>query len=136
MWQEVPWARTLSRAIQGSVDIVPRHSLNLEREKYLSSMLIGFENRSVTFLLAPHLINIEPINSFEQLNNYSFGMLRGSFYSPSLENIRDKPATVYANSIEQLMGMLLKGRIDVLPMQNLVWAEKAFNELQALPIKS
>lgn len=128
-WQIVPWPRTLSRAIKGTVDVVPRHSMNAERELYLLPMLMGFEDRHVLYLMSPKYKNPQLYDSLESMANLNFGLLRGSYYSEAIEKIKDQPNAMYANSIEQLMRLLLKERIDVLPIQNITWAEKAFEKV-------
>jgi len=129
LWLNVPWPRTLMRAKNGQVDIIPRHSMTPEREKYLLPLLIGYEKRTLYYLFAPQIKNIEQYQSIKQLNKLYFGMLRGSYYGGSVENITSK-TVVYANNIDQLMGMLLAGRIDVMPIQNLVWAQRSYAKIK------
>jgi len=129
-WQSVPWPRTMSRAINGKVDIIPRHSLNREREQFLLPMLIGFEQRQITFLLAPTLLNTTEMQTLSQFKGLIFGFLRKSYYSRSLDTMHNDSNIVYANSIEQLMEMLLAGRIDILPIQNITWAEEAYEKVR------
>jgi|GEM_PF-1179365 len=131
VWQNVPWPRTLARAKNGKVDIVPRHSLTLERREFLLPMLLGYEQRSVRYLLGPHLKDITKYKSIEQLSHLRFGLLRGSYYGPHTEKMMTKEMTAYAINIEQLMGQLLMGRIDVMPIQNLTWAEQAYNNIKS-----
>ena len=129
-WLNVPWARTLLRAKLGQVDIVPRHSMTPEREKYLLPMLIGYEQRIIHYLLAPNIKNIDKYQSPRQFGNLIFGLLRGSYYGPYVKSIDSNTSTVFTNDINQLMSLLLTGRIDIMPIQNLSWAEAAYNKVK------
>jgi polar amino acid transport system substrate-binding protein len=126
----VPWPRTLQRAKMGKVDLIPRHSMTKERESFLLPMLLGYEQRSVRYLLGPHIKDISEYTSTEQFSSLTLGLLRGSYYGPFVENIDDMRNIVFVNDIKQLMSLLLVGRIDVMPIQNLVWAEKAFQQVK------
>ena len=55
LWLNVPWPRTLMRAKNGQVDIIPRHSMTPEREKYLLPLLIGYEKRTLYYLFVPQI---------------------------------------------------------------------------------
>jgi polar amino acid transport system substrate-binding protein len=130
-WLNVPWPRTLVRAKYGEVDIVPRHSMTFERKSFLLPMLLGYEKRSVRYLFGPHVKDVSKYQSIEQLTNLRFGLLRGSYYGPYTEKIKTQKMTTNVNNIEQLMGLLLMGRIDVMPIQNLTWAEQAYNNIKS-----
>lgn len=129
-WQEVPWPRTLDRAKKGNTDIIPRHSLTDERKNYLMPMLLGFEKRQVHYLLAPQHAEPHTYTQFTDFNELTFGLLRGSFYSDNIVSMQKDENVVYATNIEQLMSLLLKNRIDVLPIQNISWAESAYNNIK------
>lgn len=129
-WLVVPWPRTLLRAKLGQVDIIPRHSMTLERKKFLLPMLIGYEQRSVHYLLSPSIQDIDQYQSPKQFSNLIFGLLRGSYYGPYIENIQSKVSTVFTHDIQQLMSLLLSGRIDIMPIQNLSWAKAAFHKVK------
>lgn len=129
-WLEVPWPRTLLRAKLGQVDIIPRHSMTPERQEYLLPMLLGYEQRSIHYLLSPDIIDIELYQSPKQFGNLIFGLLRGSYYGPYIENINTKVSTVFTHDIKQLMSLLLSGRIDVMPIQDLNWAESAYQKVK------
>lgn len=130
IWLNVPWPRTLLRSQLGKVDIVPRHSLTSDREKYLLPMLLGYEQRNVRYLFGPHIKNISQYHTLKQLRRLNFGLLRGSYYGPFVESIDTKNSTIFTNNIEQLMSLLLIGRIDVMPIQNLIWAENSFLQVK------
>jgi len=129
-WLSVPWARTLLRAKLGHVDIIPRHSMTPDREEYLLPMLLGYEQRNVHYLLSPSIKDIEPFQSPKEFGSLIFGLLRGSYYGPYINNIDTKISTVFTNDIDQLMSLLLSGRIDIMPIQNLKWAEVAFDKVK------
>lgn len=129
-WLSVPWPRTLLRAKSGKVDIIPRHSMTPDREEYLSAMLLGYEQRSVHYLLAPNIKNIIQYQSAKNFGSLIFGLLRGSYYGPHIDSIETKVSTVYVNNINQLMSLLLAGRIDVMPIQNLTWAKTAYQQVK------
>lgn len=127
VFREVPWPRSLMSAKLGQVDLLPRHSMNPDREKYLAPILLGFENRVVNYLLSPKLKS--QVFEFNDLKPLVIGMLRGSFYGKELLKLNEDATIVYSNSIEQLLQMLSAGRVDVVPIQNLSWAENAFQKL-------
>ncbi|WP_197061264.1 substrate-binding periplasmic protein [Colwellia psychrerythraea] len=129
-WLVVPWPRTLLRAKLGQVDIIPRHSMTPERKEYLLPMLLGYEQRSVHYLLSPHLKNIEQYESPQNFSDLIFGLLRGSYYGPYIESINTNISTVFTHDINQLMSLLLSGRIDVMPIQNLNWAKSAYQKVK------
>lgn len=129
-WSSVPWARTLLRAKLGQVDIIPRHSMTPEREKYLLPMLLGYEQRTIHYLLSPNIKNVDKYQSPKQFGNLIFGLLRGSYYGPYVKSIDSKVSTVFTNDINQLMSLLLTGRIDIMPIQNLNWAEAAYDKVK------
>jgi len=129
-WLSVPWARTLLRAKLGQVDIIPRHSMTPDREEYLLPMLLGYEQRNVHYLLAPTIKDIEQYKSPKEFGGLIFGLLRGSYYGPYIKNIDSKLSTVFTNDIDQLMSLLLSGRIDIMPIQNLSWAEVAYEKVK------
>jgi len=129
-WLSVPWARTLLRAKLGQVDIVPRHSMTPERAGYLLPMLLGYEQRNVHYLLSPNIKNIEQFQSPKQFGGLIFGLLRGSYYGPYIKSIDSKLSTVFTNDIDQLMSLLLSGRIDIMPIQNLSWAEVSYEKVK------
>lgn len=129
-WMNVPWPRTLLRAKNGEVDIVLRHSMTPDREEYLLPMLIGYEQRVVYYLLGPHIKNVKQYQQIEQLDKLTFGLLRRSYYGPHIENITSKKKTTFTNNIDQLMEMLLTKRIDVMPIQNLTWAEISYAKIK------
>jgi len=129
-WLNVPWARTLLRAKLGQVDIIPRHSMTPEREKYLLPMLIGYEQRTIHYLLSPNIKNIDEYQSPKQFGSLIFGLLRGSYYGPYVKSIDSNISTVFTNDINQLMSLLLTGRIDIMPIQNLKWAEAAYQKVK------
>jgi polar amino acid transport system substrate-binding protein len=101
-----------------------------DREKYLLPMLLGYEQRNVHYLLSPTIKNIEQYQSPTQFGSLIFGLLRGSYYGPYIKNIDTKVSTVFTNDIDQLMSLLLSGRIDIMPIQNLKWAEVAFDKVK------
>lgn len=127
VFREVPWPRSLMNAKLGQVDLLPRHSMNPDREKYLAPILLGFENRVVNYLLSPKL-KVQ-VFEFNDLKPLVIGMLRGSFYGKELLKLNEDATIVYTNSIEQLLQMLSAGRVDVVPIQNLSWAENAYQKL-------
>jgi polar amino acid transport system substrate-binding protein len=127
VYREVPWPRSLMNAKLGQVDLLPRHSMNHDREKYLAPILLGFENRVVNYLLSPKLKT--QVIEFNDLKPLVIGMLRGSFYGNELQKLNDDATIVYSNSIEQLLQMLSAGRVDVVPIQNLSWAENAYQKI-------
>jgi len=129
-WLSVPWVRTLLRAKLGQVDIVPRHSMTPEREKYLLPMLIGYEQRTIHYLLASTINDVDKYQSPKQFGSLIFGLLRGSYYGPYVKSIDSNVSTVFTNDINQLMSLLLTGRIDIMPIQNLKWAEAAYNKVK------
>jgi len=129
-WVNVPWPRTIQRARAGLVDIIPRHSMTLDRETFLLPMLLGYEQRSVRYLLGPHIKDISKYQTLKDFNQLHYGLLRGSYYGPHIETIRNRGTTTFTNSVEQLLEMLLTGRIDVMPIQNIVWAENAYDNIK------
>ena len=129
LWIDVPWPRTLRRAKSGKVDIVPRHSITSDRENFLLPMLLGYEDGTVYYLLGPHINKAEQYHELEQLNKLNFGLLRDSYYGPHVDSFTSK-TTTFANDIDQLMGMLLAKRIDVMPVKNLVWAERSYAKIK------
>ncbi|WP_198149791.1 substrate-binding periplasmic protein [Colwellia sp. MT41] len=135
-WLVIPWPRTLLRAKLGQVDIIPRHSMTAERERYLLPMLLGYEQRSIHYLLAPTIKNIARYHSPKQFGHLIFGLLRGSYYGPYIDKfntkVSTKVSTIYAHDINQLMSLLLTGRIDVMPIQKLSWAEAAYQQVRHL----
>jgi len=130
LWMDVPWPRTLLRAKNGKVDIVLRHSMTSDREEFLLPMLIGYEQRVIYYLLGPHIKNVSQYQRVDQLEKLNFGLLRGSYYGPHIENITSKKKTTFTNNIDQLMEMLLTKRIDVMPIQNLTWAEISYAKIK------
>ncbi len=130
-FQLVPWPRTINRAQKGQVDLLPRHSMNRARESYLLPMLMGYEERKVVYLLSPKIKNSERYSSLAALSQLKFGVLRNSFYSETLSVALENKQVFEANSTEQLMHLLLKGRIDVLPIQNIAWANSAFDRIRS-----
>jgi len=129
-WLTVPWARTLLRAKLGQVDIIPRHSMTADREAYLLPMLIGYEQRTIHYLVAPTVKNVAQYQSPKEFGSLIFGLLRGSYYGPYVKSIDSNISTVFTNDINQLMSLLLTGRIDIMPIQNLKWAEAAFDKVK------
>ena len=130
LWLNVPWPRTLLRAKLGQVDIIPRHSMTPDREKYLLPMLLGYEQRTIHYLLAPTIKNADTYKSPKQFGGLIFGLLRGSYYGPYIKSIDNYVSTVYTNDIDKLMSLLLSGRIDIMPIQNLSWAEAAYDKVK------
>jgi len=110
-WLNVPWARTLKMAKEGgNVDILPRHSMTSERYDYLLPIVYGHRKRKL-FYFSRKDSDIK-ISSFEDLHKYSIGQLRGSFYSQKQDK-SDLIERIEVNNLEQLIVMLLRGRIDI-----------------------
>ncbi|SIO33410.1 ABC transporter substrate-binding protein [Salinivibrio sp. ES.052] len=109
-WSTVPWARTINVAEVGEVDIIPRHSMNNEREAFLNAVPYGYSIREVFYIIGPN-VN-QQINSFEELKQYRIGALRDSFYSDLFNNTEDLKRRYY-NDTEQIIKVLENGRIDV-----------------------
>jgi len=128
-WANIPWPRTLIRAENGLSDIVPRHSMTPNREEFLLPMLLGFENRNVFFLLSPEIKNIDQYQSVNDLDSLRFGLLNGSYYGPYIATKNTDTRTIFLNKVDQLLSMLLSGRIDVMPIQNMDWAEASYREI-------
>lgn len=126
-WQVVPWPRSLANAKLDQVDLLPRHSMNSRRDKFLSPLLLGFENREVNYLVSP-LLN-KSITKSADLNGLVVGLLRSSFYGSTVSNLNDQTPIIYTNSIDQLVELLVRGRIDVAPIQNIEWAEQAYQHM-------
>ncbi len=109
-WSNVPWARTITVAEFGDVDIIPRHSMNAKRDVFLNSVAYGYSIRKVYYMITPQK-NIK-INKFEDLIPYKIGALRGSFYSDLFANSLGLNKYFF-NNTEQIVSMLESGRIDI-----------------------
>ena len=114
-WITVPWARTIKVAEYGSVDIIPRHSMNNTREVFLNGVVYGYQKRNVYYIISPKL-DVE-INDFSDLEGLKVGALRGTFYSENFSNAQHINK-LYFNNTEQIIKMLKKGRIDVAVMSS------------------
>ena len=111
-WSEIPWKRTIESAKDGSVDLIPRHSMNEEREAFLHAVPYGYKERKIFYMISPK-IDIE-INTLGDLAPHIVGVLRGSYYSDNFakaKNLKKKPL----NNNDQIIKMLASGRIDVAP---------------------
>ncbi|MEH6651369.1 MAG: hypothetical protein V7707_15180 [Motiliproteus sp.] len=82
-WRTVPWKRTQKVASQGKTDLLVRHSMNDERRKFLSPIIMGHQIREVVFITAPNKEVI--IHSFADLQNYTIGQHRGYLYAPQFD---------------------------------------------------
>ncbi|WP_159737228.1 substrate-binding periplasmic protein [Vibrio atypicus] len=109
-WKVVPWARTINVAETGGVDIIPRHSMNSEREAFLNPILYGYQTRDVYFVISPKS-NIQ-IASADDLLQHRIGALRGSYYSKTF-NDNDKIKKKLYNHTDQIIQALEMGRIEV-----------------------
>ncbi len=67
-WLNIPWPRTLLRAQNGIVDLIPRHSMTSDREKYLLPMLLGYEKRHVRYLFGPHINNVSKYQTLKYIS--------------------------------------------------------------------
>jgi len=110
-WLNVPWARTLKMAKErGNVDILPRHSMTAKRYDYLLPIIYGHRKRKLVYFSRKD--SDIKISKFEDLQKYSIGQLRGSFYSQKQDK-SDLFERIEVNNLEQLVAMLLRGRIDI-----------------------
>jgi len=109
-WSERPWKRSLLEAKNGSVDILPRHSMDTERAAFLHAVAYGYRERKVFYMISPHQ-EIE-INAFEDLMPHRIGLLRGSFYSDKFAKA-DNLIKIEFTSNDQIIKMLEAGRIDI-----------------------
>lgn len=110
-WREVPWARLLEEAKNGTVDILPRHSMDKEREAFLHAMLLGHRERHVYFYANRHTNKVS-VKSFDDLKNYTIGALRSSFYFDEFNHSKEINKWEVTEP-EQLMRMLEAGRLDL-----------------------
>ncbi|MFT2091228.1 substrate-binding periplasmic protein [Paraglaciecola sp. 2405UD69-4] len=109
-WQKVPWGRSLIDAQKGDVDLLIRHSMTPAREYYLNPIKYTDETRTLHFFTSPNFKS--DITSYEELAKVNVGSIRGVFYSPIFSKLEIDHLTVVSHST-QLLGMLERGRIDV-----------------------
>ncbi|MCL9780682.1 transporter substrate-binding domain-containing protein [Vibrio sp. S4M6] len=109
-WITVPWARTIKVAEYGGVDIIPRHSMNHEREAFLNAVVYGYQTRNVYYMMSPQLDT--EINELSDLDGLKVGAIRGSFYSENFANAQHINK-LYFNNTDQIIKMLKSNRIDV-----------------------
>ncbi|WP_375752006.1 substrate-binding periplasmic protein [Vibrio sp. HN007] len=109
-WSHVPWARTINLAKIGTVDIIPRHSMNRDRERYLHAVAYGYSIREVYYMISPKK-DIE-VNTFDDLLKYRIGALRGSYYSDTFAKASNLQKDFFKHT-PQIIQMLKSGRIDV-----------------------
>ena len=113
VWKTVPWKRTQKVALQGKTDLLVRHSMNGERQRYLSPIINGHQIREVIFITAPNIKVV--IDSFEDLQKYTIGQHRGYLYAPQFDQA-DNLKREIANEHRQLVQMLKRGRVDAVVM--------------------
>ncbi len=111
VWMDVPWARTITVAREGEVDLIPLHSMDEEREKFLDPILLGFNERVLYFFKRAD--NPLVVASVDDLKGISIGALRGSFYSEQFNALMDDLSINYVTNSEQIIQMLKAGRIDL-----------------------
>lgn len=109
-WKDVPWDRSITDAKKGSVDILPRHSMNSERVTYLHPILLGYEEREVYFYIRPNL-DID-IKSYNDLKNFKIAVLREVFYFDKF-NSDNSLNKIDVTSFDQITEMLKNGRVDI-----------------------
>ncbi|MDX1451636.1 MAG: transporter substrate-binding domain-containing protein [Oleiphilaceae bacterium] len=109
-WQHIPWKRSLELARIGQVDLLPRHSMTEERSRFLMAINYGTQVREIIYFLAPHQTN--KVEQFSDLKALRVGALSGSFYSHEFNNALELNKT-FVNRTEQLLDMLMAGRLDV-----------------------
>lgn len=109
-WKDIPWVRSLSEAKVGTVDILPGHSMNQQRARYLNPILLGYEEREVYFYISPTL-DID-ITSYKDLNKYKIAVMREVFYFDRFnsDNTLNK---IDVTSYDQITTMLKNGRVDL-----------------------
>ncbi|MEP2650918.1 MAG: transporter substrate-binding domain-containing protein, partial [Paraglaciecola sp.] len=104
------WGRSLNDAQKGEVDLLIRHSMTPERQYYLNEIKYMDEFRTLAFYKSPSFKF--DISSYEELEKVNVGMIRGVFYSPTFTKLDISRLTAVSES-KQLLGMLERGRIDV-----------------------
>lgn len=109
-WADVPWMRSILMAQQGSVDLLPRHSMTEEREQYLLPVLYGYEVRKVSFFKRKDA-SFE-VKNYDDLAGLVIGDLKNSFYFERYY-VDDSLDKVSVTTNQQLLEMLLAGRFDV-----------------------
>lgn len=114
-WQHIPWKRSLELARLGQVDLLPRHSMTEERQRFLHAIAYGKQARRVMYYLAPHWQR--DVSSFEQLSLLRVGALEGSFYSFEFNDALNVDKT-FVRRTQQLLEMLRIGRIDAAVTSN------------------
>ena len=114
-WQHIPWKRSLELARLGQVDLLPRHSMTEERQRFLYPIVYGKQTRRVMYYLAPHWPR--DVTDFEQLSLLRVGALEGSFYSYEFNDALNVDKT-FVRRTQQLLEMLRIGRIDAAVTSN------------------
>jgi len=109
LWSEVPWKRSIEMAKIGTVDILPRHSMNKAREGFLHAVAYGYKVRKIFYMISPK-ITIK-VNTLNDLVPYKVGMLRGSFYSENFTKATYLTKISYASN-DQIIRLLDSGRLD------------------------
>lgn len=109
LWSEVPWKRSIEMAKLGMVDILPRHSMNKEREGFLHAIAYGYKVRKIFYMISPK-ITIK-VNTLNDLASYKVGMLRGSFYCENFSKASYLTKIPYGSN-DQIIRLLDSGRLD------------------------
>lgn len=109
-WIKAPWIRSIKEGKQGTVDLLIRHSMTIERNTFLRPIAYGYYVRELSFYKSP--IFKQDIKSYGDLEKVRIGAIRGNFYSPTFSTLDTKELTLVGRT-EQLLAMLEKGRIDI-----------------------
>lgn len=111
VWRLVPWARTISSVQSGELDLLPMHSCSNERDKFLKSIIFGYEKRTVRYFR--HVDDKRIYNNFSDVKKSLIGALRDSHYSDEFNNSLDVLNLYPVTDVDQLINMLLLRRIDL-----------------------
>lgn len=109
-WKKVPWARTISDAKKGRVDLLIRHSMTAERKGFLLPVIYANTRRNLSFYKSPHLR--QKVESYDDIAKLKVGSILGFYYSPKFSKLESEKV-VFVGKTEQLIGMLKLGRIDL-----------------------
>lgn len=110
IWIKAPWLRSLKDAKEGRVDILIRHSMTPEREKFLAPIKYEDRVRKLSFFKSPALKS--DITSYDDLQKVVVGAIHGVFYSPKFARM-DKRRVIFVEETAQLVSMLALNRIDI-----------------------
>ncbi len=109
-WVKNTWGNSLEAAKQGDLDMLLRHSMNEEREAFLSAVVYGYESRIVYYYVRTDLG--KTVNTIDDLNGFRIGMKKGSFYSQDFADNNNVIKVPFPEAVDVAYA-LDKGEIDI-----------------------